>query len=62
MYRQFYEGMDLTHLPMFTLVLFILIFAAAILRTFVFRRAGDFDHLAHMPLSEGSSRAEGRHE
>jgi hypothetical protein len=62
MYRQFYEGMDLTRLPVFTLVLFMIVFGVAVVRMFVFGRARDFDHLARMPVSENSSATGARHE
>jgi cytochrome c oxidase cbb3-type subunit 4 len=62
MYRQFYEGTGLTHLPVFALVLFMFVFVAAIVRMFVFGRSGDYDHLARIPISEGGSDAEVRHE
>jgi cytochrome c oxidase cbb3-type subunit IV len=53
MYRQFYEGMDLAVLPLFALVLFVAVFVGVFIRTYVLRRAGDFDNLARMPLDEG---------
>ena len=54
MYRQFYAGMELTHLPLFTLVLFTAIFFATVLRLFARRRAADFEAIAALPL-EGAT-------
>ena len=52
MYKAFYEGMTLTHLPLFSLFLFTVIFIAVVIRTFVLRRARDFDEAARMPLGD----------
>ncbi|MGA9523864.1 MAG: CcoQ/FixQ family Cbb3-type cytochrome c oxidase assembly chaperone [Myxococcaceae bacterium] len=63
MKQQFYEGMDLTFLPLFTLVLFVSVFLIAIVRMFVFRRAEHFDNLARLPIEDGEVHpAEVRHE
>ncbi|QDE70449.1 MULTISPECIES: cbb3-type cytochrome oxidase subunit 3 [Myxococcus] len=59
MYKQFYQGMSLTELPLFALVLFIAVFLGVVAWVFVARRSGDFDTLARMPLSE---KGEGGHE
>lgn len=59
MYKQFYQGMSLTELPLFALVLFIAVFFGVVAWVFVARRSGDFDALARMPLSE---QGEGGHE
>ncbi len=52
MYKSFYQGMQLTHLPLFTLVLFFLIFLGVAAWLFLARRGGDYDALARLPLSE----------
>ena len=52
MYKTFYEGMSLSELPLFALVLFVSLFLVVVVRTFVLRRARDFDRLAAMPLGE----------
>jgi cytochrome c oxidase cbb3-type subunit 4 len=59
MYKQFYQGMALTELPLFALVLFIMVFLGVVAWVFGVRRSRDFDTLAHMPLAE---RGEGGHE
>ncbi|XXF79913.1 CcoQ/FixQ family Cbb3-type cytochrome c oxidase assembly chaperone [Myxococcaceae bacterium GXIMD 01537] len=55
MYKQFYQGMDLTHLPLFTLILFIAVFFGVVAWLFVVRRAPDFDALARLPLGESGT-------
>lgn len=50
MYRQFYEGMSLAHLPLFTLVLFAAVFTGAFIRTFLLRRASDFAEVERLPI------------
>ncbi len=52
MYKTFYEGMGLGALPLFALVLFVSLFVVVVVRTFVLRRARDFDRLAAMPLGD----------
>lgn len=52
MYKQFYEGMTLTHLPLFALWLFIAVFLGVCVWVFVARRSQDFDALAQLPLAE----------
>jgi cytochrome c oxidase cbb3-type subunit 4 len=52
MYKSFYQGMSLTQLPLFSLVLFILIFLAVAAWLFIARRSGDYDALARLPLAE----------
>lgn len=59
MYKQFYQGMALTELPLFALVLFIMVFLGVVAWVFGVRRSRDFDTLAQMPLAE---RGEGGHE
>ncbi|NMO21964.1 CcoQ/FixQ family Cbb3-type cytochrome c oxidase assembly chaperone [Pyxidicoccus fallax] len=59
MYKQFYQGMALTELPLFALVLFIMVFLGVCAWVFGVRRSRDFDTLARMPLAE---RGEGGHE
>lgn len=63
MKQQFYEGMDLTFLPLFTLVLFVSVFMIVVVRMFVFRRAEHFDRLSRLPIADGEVQpAEVRHE
>jgi cytochrome c oxidase cbb3-type subunit 4 len=52
MYKQFYEGMALTELPLFALVLFIAVFFGVCAWVFGARRNQDFDTLAQLPLAE----------
>lgn len=52
MYKQFYEGMALTELPLFALVLFIAVFFGVCAWVFGARRSQDFDALAQLPLAE----------
>jgi cytochrome c oxidase cbb3-type subunit 4 len=52
MYKQFYQGMSLTQLPLFTLVLFLAVFLGVVAWVFFVRRSRDFDALAQMPLAE----------
>ncbi len=52
MYRQFYQGMELTHLPLFALLLFVVLFLGIVAWAFVLRRGQDFEALAHLPLAE----------
>lgn len=59
MYRQFYQGMTLTHLPLFTLILFIAVFLGVVAWVFLGRRRQDFDALARMPFAEGGGAAPG---
>ena len=53
MYRSFYEGSDLLHLPLLALVLFLGIFVGVVAWVYVVRRRDPrFDELAHMPLQD----------
>jgi cytochrome c oxidase cbb3-type subunit 4 len=52
MYHQFYEGMDLTHLPLFTLFFFIAVFLGVVAWVFLARRSQDFESTALLPLAE----------
>lgn len=52
MYKQFYQGMTLTHLPLFTLVLFVAVFFGVLAWLFLARRGGDFEAVARLPLAE----------
>jgi cytochrome c oxidase cbb3-type subunit 4 len=52
MYKQFYQGMTLTQLPLFTLVLFLAVFLGVVAWVFFVRRSRDFDALAQLPLGE----------
>lgn len=51
MYKSFYEGSTLLHLPIFVLIFFLAVFVGTILWLFVFqRRSGRFSRLAYLPL------------
>lgn len=52
MYKQFYEGLQATHLPLATLFLFIAVFAVSIIRLFVIKKKQDFDGVAQLPLGD----------
>jgi cytochrome c oxidase cbb3-type subunit 4 len=52
MYKQFYQGMSLTQLPLFTLILFIAVFLGVVGWLFLVRRSRDFEALAQLPLAE----------
>lgn len=52
MYKQFYQGMTLTELPLFTLILFLSVFLGVVAWLFAVRRGGDYEALAQLPLGE----------
>ena len=52
MYRWFYQGMDVLHLPLFALLFFFGIFIGTAGWLFLARKGRDFDALAAMPLAE----------
>jgi cytochrome c oxidase cbb3-type subunit IV len=54
MFRQFYEGMQLTHLPLFTLLLFFSVFVGVAAWVFLARRGQDYEALARLPLADTS--------
>lgn len=51
MYKQFYAGMELIHLPLFALFLFLAAFVAVVVRT-VLKRASDYEAIAQLPLED----------
>jgi cytochrome c oxidase cbb3-type subunit 4 len=55
MWRQFYEGMELVHLPLFTLLLFFAVFLGVAAWVFLARRGQDYDALARLPLAESGA-------
>jgi cytochrome c oxidase cbb3-type subunit 4 len=55
MWKQFYEGMELTHLPLFTLLLFIAVFLGVAAWVFLGRRGQDYDALSRLPLAESGA-------
>ncbi len=55
MFKQFFAGNEFTALPIFALWLFMGIFVLMGLRTFVFKKRGDFDLQAQLPLSDGTA-------
>lgn len=52
MWRQFYEGMDWVHLPLFTLLLFFAVFLGVTAWVMFARRGQDYDALSRLPLAE----------
>lgn len=50
MYKEFFANMQWTALPLFALVLFIVIFALVIARTWGGQKQSDFEQLASLPL------------
>jgi cytochrome c oxidase cbb3-type subunit 4 len=56
MYRQFFAGMQLTALPLFSMLFFLAIFAGVVAWVLFARRSQDFDGLARLPLSEPEDR------
>lgn len=57
MYQEFYRGNALLHLPLFTLCLFLAIFAGVVAWVFLIRRGDRFDALARLPFAEGCTSA-----
>jgi cytochrome c oxidase cbb3-type subunit 4 len=55
MWKQFYEGMELTHLPLFTLLLFFAVFLGVAVWVFLGRRGQDYDALSRLPLAESGA-------
>jgi cytochrome c oxidase cbb3-type subunit 4 len=53
MYKQFFQGMDYTHLPLFTLVLFVALFVGMLVHVLFVRRRSDYDAVASLPLTDG---------
>lgn len=58
MYRQFYQGMDLTHLPLFALLFFLAVFLGVVAWLFLARRSRDFEAVSLLPLTEQSAPAQ----
>lgn len=52
MYRQFYQGMSMTDLPLFALLLFFAIFTAVAVWVLLFRRSQDYEAISRLPLAE----------
>ncbi len=52
MLRQFYEGMDWVHLPLFSLLLFFAVFLGVVAWVLFVRRGQDYDALSRLPLAE----------
>ncbi len=53
MYRSFYAGMQLSHLPQLSLLLFMAVFLAALFRLFVMKRPADFAAVSALPFQDG---------
>jgi cytochrome c oxidase cbb3-type subunit IV len=52
MYRTFYAGMSWTDLPLFALLLFLCLFLAVCVRTWMFKKSEELDALAKLPFDE----------
>lgn len=52
MYKQFFANMESPALPLFAFGLFFFAFVLMLARTFFYKRKGDFDPLASMPLND----------
>jgi hypothetical protein len=57
MYKQFFANMESTTLPLFAFFVFVTAFLLMLARTFLFKRKGDFDPLAALPLRDESKEA-----
>jgi len=57
MYKQFFANMESTTLPLFALTVFFAAFLLMLARTYLFKRKGDFDTLAALPLVDESKEA-----
>ena len=53
MYRQFYQGMELVHLPLLALLFFILFFLGVVVRAFGKRQRGLYSRMEQLPLADG---------
>ena len=53
MYKEFFRNLGELSLPLGALGVFLVLFVAVVVRTFVLRRPSDFDNMAQMPLSSG---------
>ena len=56
MYKTFFSQMNELSLPLAALGIFLLLFVAVVVRTFVLSRPKDFDDMANLPLSSGDKR------
>lgn len=52
MYKQFFANMESPALPLFALAVFFSAFLLMLARTFFYKRKGDFEPLAAMPLND----------
>ena len=52
MYREFFQGMSYTHLPLFALLLFVALFVGVLVHVLLVRRPSDYDALASLPLAD----------
>ncbi|MDP3235059.1 MAG: CcoQ/FixQ family Cbb3-type cytochrome c oxidase assembly chaperone [Myxococcales bacterium] len=57
MYKQFFANMESTTLPLVAFAIFLGAFLLMLARTFLFKRKGDFDTLAALPLNDESKEA-----
>lgn len=55
MYQSYFQGMGWKALPLFSLFLFLSLFALMIVRNWFFKRAQDFDETAALPLADDDS-------
>jgi hypothetical protein len=56
MYRAFYENLTFAWLPAATTIFFVTVFAAALLKLFVFNKSRDFERVAALPLEKENDR------
>ncbi|MBE2250755.1 MAG: CcoQ/FixQ family Cbb3-type cytochrome c oxidase assembly chaperone [Myxococcus sp.] len=56
MYKQFFANMESTTLPLLALVIFLSAFLVLVARTFLFKRKGDYEPLAALPLNDEPSK------
>jgi cbb3-type cytochrome oxidase subunit 3 len=52
MYKQFFQGMDYTHLPLFALLFFVALFVGVLVHVLFVRRRSDYDAVASLPLAD----------
>lgn len=53
MYKTFFSQMGELSLPLGALGVFLILFVAVVVRTFVLRRPSDFQNMANLPLTSG---------
>lgn len=56
MKQAFYAGMSWTDLPLLALLLFVGVFVAVVLRTWVLKKPTDFAAVERLPFEDGAKR------